>query len=136
MLRTFVGMTTNVARRQVVGGLAVAVLSAALWFAWMGWDTEYDVDPVTQVSSGPYQAWQVLGCGVTLLLLLVGALLLRVTPLVACAAMTVAFTAAWTTTAASQDDTGLFVVGAVLVLLGLAAATAVVALVTTRVRSR
>jgi hypothetical protein len=73
---------------------------------------------------------------VTLLLVLVGALLLGVRPLVACAAMTVAFTAAWTTTAASADETGLFVVGAVLVLLGLAAATAVVAWVTTRIRAR
>ncbi len=128
-------MTSNVAR-QAVGGLGVAVLSAVSWFAWMGWDTGYDVDPVTQTSSGPYQAWQVVGCGVTLLLVLVGALLLGVRPLVACAAMTVAFTAAWTTTAASADETGLFVVGAVLVLLGLTATTAVVAWVTTRIRSR
>lgn len=135
-------MTTNITRRhgpvgrQVAGGLGVAVLSAASWFAWMGWDTGYDVDPVTQVSSGPYEAWQVAGCGATLVLVLVGALLLRVHPLVACAAATVAFTAAWTTTAASADETGLFVVGAVLVFLGLAAGTAVVALVTTRLTMR
>jgi hypothetical protein len=131
--------STNVRRPpawQVLGGLGVAVLSAAAWFGWMGWDTEYDVDPVTQVSSGPYEAWQVLGCGVTLLLVLVGALLLGVRAVVACAAQTVAFTAAWTATAATADDSGLFVVGAVLVLLGLATATAVVAVVTNRLRRR
>jgi hypothetical protein len=119
---------------KVLGGVTLAVLSAAAWFAWMGWDTEYDVDPVTQSTSGPYRAWQVIGCGVTLLVLLVGALLLRVPPVVACAAVTVAFTAAWTATAAATDDSGLFVVGAVLVFLGLAVATAVVSAVTVRLR--
>jgi hypothetical protein len=120
---------------KIVQGLGVAVLSAALWFAWMGWDTERDFDPVTQTSSGPYEAWQVVGCGVTLLLVLVGALLLGVHPVVAGAAMTVAFTAAWTTTAAATDDSGLFVVGAVLVFLGLALATTVVSVVVTRIRA-
>jgi hypothetical protein len=133
-------MTSNIAHRhrsvgwQLAGGFGAAVLSAASWFAWMGWDTSYDIDPVTQVASGPYQAWQVVGCGVTLLLVLVGALLLGVRAVVACAATTVAFTAAWTTTAASTDETGLFMVGAVLVLLGVAAGSAVVALLTVRWR--
>jgi hypothetical protein len=119
---------------KVLGGLVVAVLSAAAWFGWMGWDTEYDIDPVTQSASGPYQAWQVIGCGVTLLVLLVGALLVGVPAPVACVAITVPFTAAWTTTAAATDETGLFVVGAVLVFLGLAAATTVVSAVTVRLR--
>ena len=119
---------------KVLGGLAVAVLSAATWFGWMGWDTEYDIDPVTQSASGPYQAWQVIGCGVTLLVLLVGALLLGVTAPIACVAVTVPFTVAWTTTAAATDDSGLFVVGAVLVFFGLAAATTVVSAVTVALR--
>lgn len=116
--------------------IGLAVLSAAAWFGWMGWDTERDVDPVTQSSSGPYEAWQIVGCGVTLVALLIGALLLRVPAPLACAAMTVAFTAAWTTTAAATDDSGLFVVGAVLVLLGSAAATAAVAATTVALRRR
>ncbi|WP_203933286.1 hypothetical protein [Virgisporangium ochraceum] len=131
--------STNVPRPpawQVLGGLGVAVLSAAAWFGWMGWDTEYDVDPVTQVSSGPYEVWQVLGCGATLLLVLVGALLTGVRAAVACAAMTLAFTAAWTATAATSDGGGLFVVGGVLVLIGLATATTVVAVVTEQLRRR
>lgn len=134
------GMTSTNVRRppvwQVLGGLGVAVLSAASWFGWMGWDTEYDVDPVTQVSSGPYEAWQVLGCGATLLLVLVGALLTGVRAVVACVAMTLAFTAAWTATAAAADGGGLFVVGGVLVLIGLATATTLVAVITARLRHR
>lgn len=115
--------------RQAAGTLAVAVLSALAWFAWMGWDSQYQVDPVTQVSSGPYEAWQVIGCGLSLLALFVAALLAGIRPLLAGAALTLAFTAAWTATAARADDTGLYVVGMMLVLGGLAMATTVVSLV-------
>ena len=129
-------MTTQVASRprppvrvQVLGGLTVAVLSAGSWFAWMGWDHEYQIDPRTQVTSGPYEAWQVVGCSGSLLVLLVAALLLRVRWFVASPAMTVAFTAAWTFTAASADDTGMYGVGMILLLLGLAAGTTVVSMI-------
>jgi hypothetical protein len=129
-------MTTEVASRsrplpraQVFGGLIVAVLSVGAWFAWMGWDHQYQIDPRTQEASGPYEAWQVVGCVGSLLVLLVTALLLRVRWVIAAPAMTVAFTAAWTATAASTDDTGLYGVGMILLLLGLAAGTTVVSMV-------
>lgn len=109
--------------------IAVAVLAALTWFAWMGWDTTYQVDPVTQVASGPYEAWQVIGCALSLLVLLVGALLAGVRPIPASAALTLAFTAAWTATAAPNDETGLYGVGMILVLVGLTAGTTVVSLV-------
>lgn len=134
-------MATNVAHRphsvvwiQVLGGLGVAVLSAGVWFGWMGWDSEYQVDPVTRVASGPYEAWQVIGCVVSLLVVLVGALLLGVRALVASVAMTVAFTVAWTAAAAPGDETGTSGVGTVLVFVGLAMATAVVSLATIGLR--
>lgn len=129
-------MTTQIASRprplqwaQVFGGLTVAVLSAGSWFAWMGWDHQYQIDPQTQEASGPYEAWQVIGCSGSLLVLLVAALLLRVRWFVAAPAMTVAFTAAWTATAASTDDTGLYGVGMILLLLGLAAGTTIVSMI-------
>jgi hypothetical protein len=115
--------------KTIGGAAAVAVLSVLTWFAWLGWDTRQDVDAAGNVS-GPYQAWQVVGCGVTLLALLVGAVLLRVNAVAAAAALTLAFTAAWTWDAARHDDSGLFAVGAMLVLVGLAASSAVVATVT------
>jgi len=123
-------------RVQVVGTAVVAVLSVLIWYAWLGWDTGYQVDPVTQVESGPYEAWQVAGCGVSLVALLAGALLAGVRPLLASAALTLAFTAAWTVNAASSDETGLFGVGAVLLLIGLAAGTTVVSVVVTGLRRR
>lgn len=128
-------MTTQVAGRprtlpwtQLLGGLTVAVLSAGSWFAWMGWDHEYQIDPRTQAGSGPYEAWQVIGCGGSLVVLLLAALVLRVRWFVASPAMTVAFTAAWVVTAASTDETGMYGVGMILVLLGLAAGTTVVSM--------
>jgi hypothetical protein len=128
-------MTTQMASRpgplvwsQVLGGTAVAALSAGSWLAWMGWDHEYQIDPQTRVASGPYEAWQVVGCGGSLLVLLVAALLVRVRWFVASPAMTVAFTAAWTATQALTDETGMYGVGMVLLLLGLTAATTAVSM--------
>lgn len=103
----------------------MAVLSAASWFAWMGWDTQYQIDPVTGVSSGPYEAWQVIGCGLSLLVVFAGAVALRVRHWYVAAALVAAFTAAWIVTAAQQDDTGAYLFGAVLVAAGLAMATAI-----------
>ena len=115
--------------RPAVGGLVVAVLAGAAWFGWMGWDEEYQVDPVTGVGSGPYEAWQVIGCVVSLLVVFVAALLLGVRPLVAAPALTIAFAAAWATTEAPRDGDGLFAVGLVLLVVGLASSTTVIALV-------
>lgn len=109
---------------QVVGVLVVAALAVGLWFAWLGWDRSYRYDPVTETLSGPYDAWQVIGCGVTLAALLVGALLLGVRPVPACAALTLAFTTAWTINAASMDDSGLYPIGAFLLFIGLGSGTA------------
>ena len=113
----------------MIGALAVAVFSAGAWFAWLGWDSTYQVDPATQVATGPYEAWQVIGCGLSLLVVFVGALLAGVRPLLASAALTLAFTAAWTATAAPRDETGLYGVGMILLLIGLTGATAVVSFV-------
>jgi hypothetical protein len=121
--------------RQVAGALTVALLSALQWYAWMAWDTEYQTDPVTQLETGPYEAWQVAGCAVSLLVVFVGALLLGVRPLWASAALTLAFTAAWTTTAAANDITGMYGVGMIMLLFGLTVATAAVSLVVTGLRS-
>ena len=38
----------------------LAVITAAQYAAWLGWDQRYDVGP-GDVVSGPYQPWQVIG---------------------------------------------------------------------------
>jgi hypothetical protein len=114
----------------------LAVATVLTWYAWLGHETGYRVDPVTGNYSGPYSTGQVAGCVLTLLVLLVAAVLLRVHWLAAAASMTVAFTGAWTADAASKDVTGLFGVGAILVFAGMAAGTVLIGMLTAVVGRR
>ncbi|WP_243884684.1 hypothetical protein [Cellulomonas fengjieae] len=112
----------------------VAVLSAACWFAWLGWDTTYQTDPATGVASGPYEAWQVLGCVLSLAAVVaLGSLVLG--PWWTVLTVTVAFTIAFSVTA-SSDETGLWGVGALLVAFGVAAGSTVLAMIMKAVASR
>ena len=117
--------------------LSLPILAAATvlsWWAWLGRDTTRTLDPETGDYSGPYTTAQVAGTVLTLAALLIAAVLLRVPPLPAAAVMTVAFTAAWTAQAAGEDESGLYLVGTVLVLAGMTAGTAVVASLTAMLR--
>lgn len=120
--------------RSLAGTLTVALATVLTWWAWLGRDTTMNYDPATQTYSGPYSTAQVAGAVLTLILLLVAAILLRVHPALAAAAMTVSFVAAWTVSAAAQDESGLFLVGAFLLTAGMAAGTTVVAAITSRLR--
>ena len=122
--------------RSLLGPVVLALATVATYFAFLGRDRTMDLDPATGVESGPWSTAQVAGCLGTLLVLLVIAVLLRVPPLVAAAVTTVAFTVAWTVPAAADDETGLFMVGAIGIFLGMAAGTAVVALLTARIARR
>ncbi len=59
-------------RVVLVPGLAL--LTAACWWGWLAWDHSYRHDPVTGVSSGPYEGWQVVGCVVSLIVLATSAM--------------------------------------------------------------
>ena len=120
--------------RAVAGLCTLAAVTVLTWWAWLGRDTEMQLDPATGNYSGPYTTAQVAGAVLTLAAVLVAAVLLRVPALPAAAVMTVAFTAAWTAQAAATDETGLFLVGTILVLAGMAVGTAVVALATAALR--
>ncbi|MFD2763486.1 hypothetical protein [Micromonospora eburnea] len=116
-------------------GLLLVVATVGAWWAWLGWETGYTVDPETGAISGPYAGWQVVGVVLTLALL-AAAGGWWLSPWLVAPAMTVAFTAAWAAHAASTDDTGLWAVGAVLVLVGTAAGTTVVSLAARSARRR
>jgi hypothetical protein len=121
---------------QLVGVLCVAAGSVLSWWAWLGWDHQYQQDAVTGVWSGPYEAWQVVGCALSLLVLFVGALLAGVRPVPASAALTLAFTATWTAEAAPQDETGMYGVGMLMLLVGLSVGTILVSVATLGLRER
>jgi hypothetical protein len=119
----------------LAGSVLVGGLTVAAWFGWLGWDHEYEIDPVTQHATGPYEAWQVVGCVLSLLAIaLVAGVELH--PLVPLAVMPPAFTAAWSLDAASRDETGLWAVGAVLLLVGLLLGASAVAGLTVALRRR
>ncbi|MFR9774777.1 hypothetical protein ACL02O_01815 [Micromonospora sp. MS34] len=121
--------------RTLLGGLILAAATVGTWFAWLSWDTGYTVDPQTGATGGPYAVWQVAGCVLTLgVVATAGGWWLG--PRLVTPVMAVAFTAAWTVHAASIDDSGLWAVGAGLVLIGTAAGSGVVSLAAHRLRRR
>jgi hypothetical protein len=113
--------------------VALAALTVGVWWVWLGSDTEYRIDPMTQASSGPYEAPQVIACVLCLLVLAVAAsVFLPAWSVVV--TLTVPFVATWSINAAAADGSGLWTVGAVLLALAMAAGTAAVAMGTGAVR--
>ena len=102
-----------------VVALGLTVFAAAAWLAFLGWDHEYyEVDGEVH---GPYRAWQVLACGASIVAATVVAhLLTRPHPahLVLAVAATLGLAVPWSVDAAAHDDSGLWVVGLVLLLVG------------------
>ncbi len=113
--------------RLLPASLALAAFSAAMWFAWLGWDHEYHL--VEGYPQGPYRAWQVVGCGAAVALATALAWRFLRTPgalfLLPCAAV-LGFALPWAVDAAQTDDTGLWVVGLGMILIGGTAALVIV----------
>lgn len=103
----------------------------------LAWDREVTVDPVTGSTTGPYAAWQVVGCAVAL-----GLLGLSGRPAgrrwVTAAAVSLASTAAWSVGAATApgEDADLWPVGAALLAPGVFAWVLLVGLVAQRTARR
>jgi hypothetical protein len=121
------------AGRYTLGAIGTAAATVAAWWAWLGWDTETEIDPVTLHESGPYEPWQVIGCVLTLAALAVVAGLL-IPPWLVALAMTIAFTGAWSVGAIASDESGLWLVGAIGVLVGTAIGSTVLSVVAWAVR--
>jgi hypothetical protein len=115
--------------------LVIAALTTATWWT-LGRDTTREVDAATGDVTGPYEAPQVIACVVILVgLVVVGALVLPAW--LAVLGVSLPFTAAWSLHAASNDDSGLWAVGAILVLVGtLVGGTIVTAVTRALVRNR
>lgn len=124
-------MTTRNPYLIALATFTLAALSVATWWA-LGQDTTQEVDPVTGSVSGPYGPVQVIACVVALVaLVVIGTVLLPAW--LAVLGVALPFTAAWSHQAATTDDSGLWAVGAVLVLLGTLVGGTVVAAITRRV---
>ena len=116
---------------QLVSILLLAGVSLAVWAAWLGWDQHRDVQP-DGTTTGPYEAWQVIGLVLILLAPVYWAASRRYVAaavLGTTAGLTVAAYYDW-----SDDSSGLFMVGVVLVMMGSLAVTAVVSAIASAVR--
>lgn len=121
--------------RTFLSGLLLAAATVGTWFAWLSWGTGYRVDPETGAVSGPYAVGQVAGCVLTLAVVAaIGGWWLS--PWLVAPVMAVAFTVPWAGRAASTDGSGLWAVGAGLVLVGTAAGGLVVSLAVHLLRRR
>ncbi|MFF5012657.1 hypothetical protein [Streptomyces sp. NPDC001165] len=111
---------------QLLSIPVLAGVSLALWAAWLGWDQHRDVHPDGS-TTGPYEAWQVIGLVLTLLAPVCWAASRRYMAgavLGTTAGLTVAAYYDW-----SDDASGLFIVGVGMVMIGSFVATAVVSAV-------
>ncbi|GAB3954109.1 hypothetical protein [Streptomyces sparsus] len=107
--------TLRVPLHQPLATLVLAGLTTAAWAAWLGWDQHRDVHPDGS-TTGPYEAWQVIGLGATLLALVYWAAT-RQGVATAVLGPTIGLTGAayydW-----SDDASGLFVIGVSMVMIG------------------
>jgi len=90
-------------------------VALAAWAGWLGWDQRYDTQP-DGTTSGPYEAWQVVGLVLTLLVSVYWAASRRYfvgAVLGTTGGLTVAAFYDW-----SDDASGLFVVGVGMVMMG------------------
>ena len=111
---------------QLVSILLLAGVSLAVWAAWLGWDQHRDVQP-DGTTTGPYEAWQVIGLVLTLLAPVYWAASRRYiagAALGTTAGLTVAAYYDW-----SDDSSGLFMVGVGMVMTGSLVVTAVVSVI-------
>ncbi|MGW3599720.1 hypothetical protein [Streptomyces sp. NPDC005133] len=116
---------------QLLAILVLAALALAVWAAWLGWDQHRDVHPDGS-TTGPYEAWQVIGLVLTLLPLVYWAASRRFIA-GAVLGITGGLTAAayydW-----SDDSSGLFMVGVGMVMVGSLVVTAVISAVIASVK--
>ncbi|MEU0836640.1 hypothetical protein [Streptomyces sp. NPDC005969] len=111
---------------QLLAILVLAAVALAAWAAWLGWDQHRDVQP-DGTTTGPYEAWQMIGLVLTLLAPVYWAAARRYIAgavLGTTVGLTVAAYDDW-----SDDSSGLFMVGVGMVMVGSLVVTAVISAV-------
>ncbi|MFF2363928.1 hypothetical protein ACFVU0_14630 [Streptomyces sp. NPDC058122] len=113
---------------RVPAALVLAGLAAAAWAGWLGWDQHRDVH-ADGSTTGPYEAWQVIGLGLTLLVLVYGAAsraYVSAAVVGTTTGLAVAACLDW-----SDDSSGLFAVGVGLIVIGSLVVTGLLSLLIT-----
>lgn len=127
------GMRKEILRSELVVTMLLAGATTAAWTAWLGWDQQRDVRPDGS-TTGPYEAWQVIGLGLTLLgLVYWAASRNRIAAAVVgtTGGLAVASFVDW-----SDDSSGLYVIGVGMIVIGNVVTTTPLSLVIASVRRR
>ena len=113
-------------RVLVFGG--AALVGAAVWGAWLGWDTSYYLLPGDPYLHGPYTSGQVVACALTVGLVTALLSWWR-NPVAVAAGVTFGFWVVWTAAAAADVDSGpsFWPIGSALLLCGLIIGTGLTA---------
>jgi hypothetical protein len=118
---------------QLMAFVGIALTAMVAWYGWLGWDQTLDQHPDSS-TSGPYEPWQVTGLVVTLLVPIAWAATRRYSP-AAVAGTTIGLTAAafydW-----SDDESGLFIVGVGMIMIGAVVLTTVTTAVVSALANR
>jgi hypothetical protein len=118
---------------QLLTVLVLTLVTLAVWAAWLGWDHYRQVQP-DGTTTGPYEAWQVIGLVLTLLAPVYWAASRRYIAgavLGITGGLTIAAYYDW-----SDDASGLFGVGVGMVMVGSLVVTIVVSAVIASVTRR
>lgn len=128
-------ITNQPLTKSVLSAFNLVALTVVTWWVFLGLDNTRDVDPITGSTSGPYEAPQVIACVVVLIGLVVAGTI-ALSAWVAVIAVAIPFTATWAVWAKANDDSGLWVIGVVMVLIGTVCGGTLVATVTAFLRPR
>ena len=109
--------------------LLATVAGVLTWVAWLSWGNHWNYDP-----------WQVVGCVITGLVLVIGLGFLtrwwRSGPLAVALGGMLGFSTTWALDSGPSDSTGLWGVGYMMIVIGGGAALGILAAVVIAVRSR
>ncbi|HTW17611.1 MAG TPA: hypothetical protein VMF51_20955 [Nocardioides sp.] len=103
-----------------------AAASVVVWLAWLGWHAERWTEPGTMDTAGPYQPYQVVGLGLTLVVLVFAAAWWWPPAAVVTGAVLGLCAIAFADWGSEPGSDGLFVIGVAMIAVG---ATAVGSLV-------
>lgn len=116
--------------------LAASVAGFASWWAWLSWP-DYYTNHLGQ-AQGPYKPWHVIICGLTVVVAVITigwwSRWRGTGPFMAAYAAVTGFAFAWCYEA-SQDETGLFAFGLLLLLLGTLVGLSIVASIVAAIRA-
>jgi hypothetical protein len=124
----------HVTRRELLATTALAVLTGLGTWLFLG----PNAAPVVDSNTGEYTAdalLLILSCGATLLALIIATTFFA-RPLLVVPAVALPFTAAWSVAAATTDDSGLWVIGAVFALIGATVGAGTASAITDAARTR